>query len=144
MSPDQASLDALLRASRAGASPRQAAAAAGVHVATLCRWRARHPALRAGLAQAAREARALLRPPPEPQPRVRWRTDCPECRARVVVRSAAGKARFWRCGRWPLCPWSSWRPRAPRDCPRCGSPRSWSHSRKSVGCPGCGLRTGRH
>jgi hypothetical protein len=144
VSTDQAVLVALLRARRGGLTLRQAAAAAGVHVATVCRWQARSTILKRALAHAAEEARGRPRPPPGPRPRVRWRTDCPECKARVVVRSAAGKARFWRCGRWPLCPWSSWRPRAPRDCPRCGSPRYWSHSRQSVGCPGCGLRTRRH
>src|SRR5262249_42349401 len=33
-----------------------------------------------------------------------------------------------------------WRPRHPRDCPDCGRPRYWSHSRLSVGCPGCRRR----
>jgi hypothetical protein len=48
--------------------------------------------------------------------------------------------RFWRCGRWPLCSWASWRPRAPRNCKRCGAPCYWSHSRKSIGCSACKMR----
>ncbi|HEY1376401.1 MAG TPA: helix-turn-helix domain-containing protein [Gemmataceae bacterium] len=133
---------AMLAARRQGATLREAAAAAGVHVATVCRWQARDPELRDALAEAAEDAREQLRPP-RPRPPVRWRRDCPLCRAKVVIRSAAGRGRFWRCGRWPRCPWASWRPRAPRDCPRCGAYRVWSHSRKSVVCTGCGLRTGR-
>jgi hypothetical protein len=59
----------------------------------------------------ARQAGLKLRPaaavaggrkPPEPRPRVRWRRDCPLCKARVVVRSAGGKTSFWRCKCW-LC-----------------------------------------
>jgi hypothetical protein len=134
---------AVLNARGSGATLRNAAALAGVHVATVCRWQARDPDLREALAEAAREGREWRRRPPAPRPWVRWRKDCPVCRARVVVRTAKGKARFWRCGRWPLCPWLSWRPRAPRNCPRCRGPRLWSHSRKSVVCPACGLRTRR-
>jgi PAS domain S-box-containing protein len=49
-----------------------------------------------------------------------------------------------RCGRrWPLCPWASWRPRAPRNCPACGGACFWSHSRKSISCGTCGKRTRR-
>jgi hypothetical protein len=125
----------LLRARLHGATLRLAAALAGVHVSTVCRWQARNPELRQALAEAAR------RPPPDPRPRVRWRKDCPLCRARVVVRTARGGARFWRCGRWPLCSWASWRQRAPRNCSRCGAPRYWSHSRKSISCSACGMRT---
>ena len=130
-------------ARRAGATLRAAAAFAGVHVATICRWQARYPDLREVFAEAAAEGREQLRPPPTPRPNVRRRSDCPVCRARVVVRSAGGGGRFWRCGRWPACGWASWRPRAPRDCPRCGAYRVWSHSRKTVVCTGCGLRTRR-
>jgi hypothetical protein len=45
---------------------------------------------------------------------------------------------FWRCSRWPACGWARWRPRHPEDCPACGGPRYWSHSRKSVACAACG------
>jgi hypothetical protein len=141
MGPTQQALDALLEARRNGATLRQAAASVGVHVATVCRWQARDPELRLSLLNAEREARrfhySLSR---GARPRVQWRRDCPLCQARVVVRTAPGKLTFWRCGHWPRCAWASWRPRAPRDCPHCGSPRYWSHSRKSIGCGGCGMQ----
>jgi len=139
MSPDRETVEELIRARRAGLTLRSAADVAGVHVATVCRWQARDPELRNDLTFAAEEAR-FDRHPWEARPHVRWRRDCPLCKARVVVRSAAGKARFWRCGRWPLCSWASWRPRAPRNCRRCSAPCFWSHSRKSIGCSRCGLR----
>ena len=107
---------ALLRARREGDSLREAAEAAGVHVATVCRWQNRDPALREALSQALQES--LLEFEEYPRPSVRWRHDCPLCKAKVVVRTAHGKAHFWRCGRWPECPWASWRPRASRDCRR--------------------------
>jgi hypothetical protein len=133
-------LDRLVRARKAGLTLRECAAEVGIHVATLCRWQARDPELRQALADAAREAR-LQRDPREPRPQVRWRRACPVCRAKVVVRTARGGRRFWRCGRWPLCEWASWRPRAPRDCKRCGAPCYWSHSRMSIACGDCGRRT---
>jgi len=142
MSASPETVEAVLRARRAGLTLRQAAAVGGVHVATLCRWQARDPALRQALADAVAEARRGC-PLKGPRPQVRWRRDCPLCKARVVVCSAPGKARFWRCGRWPLCSWASWRPRAPRNCKRCGAPCFWSHSRKSIGCSACGVRTRR-
>jgi hypothetical protein len=135
-SPD--AVQTLLKARRAGNTLRWSAVLAGVHVATVCRWQARDPALRKALADAAREAKDRRKA--EPRPQVRWRRDCPLCKAKVVVRTARGR-RFWRCGRWPECPWASWRPRAPRNCRRCGAARFWSHSRLSVGCSGCGVRT---
>jgi hypothetical protein len=142
MNADRTTVEELLRMRRAGLTLRQAADVAGVHVATVCRWQARDPELRQALADAAREAR-VRRPPQGPRPHVRWRQDCPLCKARVVVRTAPGKVRFWRCGRWPLCGWASWRPRAPRNCKRCGAPCYWSHSRKSIGCSACGVRISR-
>src|SRR5262249_918121 len=71
-----------------------------------------------------------------------WHPECPICKAPVVVRLAEGgyTFAFWRCARWPDCPFASWRPRAPGDCPACGAPRFWSYSRKSIGCPNCGQR----
>jgi hypothetical protein len=137
----EAAVERLLHAREAGATLRAAAAAAGVHVATVCRWQRRDAGLRSLFKEARRQGRECRHPRPERRPSVPWRRDCPECRAKVVVRTARGGRRFWRCGRWPLCPWASWRPRAPRNCRRCGSPRYWSHSRKSIGCSGCGMRT---
>ncbi|HZY87510.1 MAG TPA: hypothetical protein VFE78_21915 [Gemmataceae bacterium] len=136
----RSAVQALLQARAAGLTLRQAAQSAGVHVATVCRWQNSDPALRAALEEAraaAREAELLGTGPGRAS--VRWRRDCPLCRARVVVRTARG-VRFWRCGRWPRCEWASWRPRAPRDCRHCGSPCFWSHSRRSIGCGGCGRR----
>src|SRR5262245_25232242 len=140
--PDRRPVELVLTARLAGATLREAAAVAGVHVATLCRWQQRSPALKEGLREAAEEARQRRGRADPGRPPVSWRKDCPLCRARVAVRKA-GAVPFWRCGRWPWCPWASWRPRAPRDCPRCRAPRYWSHSRKSVVCEGCGLRTRR-
>jgi len=140
----QSLLEKLLAARAEGATLRQAADAAGVHVATVCRWQRSDPEFH----QAMREAKGQARSS-EPdrnaasRPHVRWRRDCPLCRARVVVRTARGGARFWCCGRWPLCPWASWRPRAPRNYRRCGGPWFWSHSRKSTACGTCGMRTKR-
>src|SRR5262245_34878742 len=97
MSADRASVEELLRGRRVGLTLRQAAAVVGVHVATVCRWQARDPELRQALAEAAREARRLLAPPPAYRPQVRWHRDCPLCRAKAVVRTARGRLRFWRC-----------------------------------------------
>jgi hypothetical protein len=128
-----------LAARRAGATMRAAAAAVGVHLATLCRWQAADPALRRALADAATAAR-VSRAEPRFRPVVPWHPLCPVCRAAAEVRSAWPRLRFWRCSRWPRCPWASWRPRAPRDCAHCGAAMFWSHSRKSVNCGGCGVR----
>ena len=141
--PTEDKLNRLVQLRGYGRTVREGAAAVGIHVATLCRWQADAPYFRERMHAARRRVLELRRsvfPPREGRPRVRWRRDCPLCKARVAVRTAAGKARFWRCGRWPLCRWASWRPRAPRDCAVCGSPRYWSHSRRSVGCDGCGRR----
>ncbi len=134
----------LVQARAGGLTLREAAAGAGVHVATVCRWQKRDTGLKAALKRVTREAWFHLAAPDESRRSVRWHRDCPLCKARVVVRTAKGGVRFWRCGRWPACPWSSWRPRAPRNCRRCGGVCYWSHSRKSTACSACGLRTRRH
>ncbi len=139
----EAILRTLLRFRGLGLTLRRAAAVAGVHVATVCRWQRRDPLLQQRLAEAATRARAHRHLPSEERERVRWHRDCPLCGARVVVRTAKGVARFWRCGCWPHCRWASWRPRSPRNCRRCGAPCYWSHSRKSVSCSRCGVRTRR-
>jgi hypothetical protein len=145
----EAAVERLLDAREAGATLRQAAAAAGVHVATVCRWQERDPALREALRHAEFVARrrhhASL---PRRRRRVPWHPGCPACGAPAQVCSTwrfrarvwRFPAPFWRCARWPACPWASWRPRHPEDCPACGGPRYWAHSRKSVACPGCGRR----
>jgi hypothetical protein len=143
-------VERLLCAREEGATLRQAAAAAGVHVATVCRWARCCPLLDRSLAFAARVARRRrFASMPRRRPSVPWHPACPCCGAAVVVRTciedwARKRCRggywplqFWRCGRWPDCPWANWRPRYPEDCPACGGPRYWSHSRKSVSCPRC-------
>jgi hypothetical protein len=140
-------VDRLLEAREGGATLRQAAAAAGVHVATVCRWQLRCPPLARALEFAAYFARRLRwARKPRYRPRVSWHRGCPLCGAAAEVRNAWGwpGPAFWRCGRWPGCPWASWRPRFPEDCPGCGGPRYWSHSRKSVSCPRCRVRTTLH
>lgn len=140
--PKGEALDKLVQARQCGATLREAAATAGVHVATVCRWMKADQDFRDEMREAHDEYREWLTDFLTPERRrVRWRTDCPACRAKVVVRCAKGKAWFWRCGRWPNCSWASWRPRHPRDCQRCRAPRYWSHSRKSIACSECGLRT---
>jgi hypothetical protein len=137
---NQGTMRALIRAREAGLSLRACAARAGIHVATVCRWQARDPAFRARLAAAYQEAQKR-RHVDMARPGVSWHRRCPRCQARVVVRKARGGVPFWRCGCWPWCPWASWRPRHPRNCARCGGPRYWSHSRKSIVCTSCGVRT---
>ena len=134
--------DQVIRARQSGATLRAAAAEAGVHVATVCRWMRADP----GFGEKMRDARGFYRQESAAfavsHPKIiRWRTDCPVCRAKVVVRCAQGRAWFWRCGRWPHCDWASWRPRHPRNCPQCKAARYWAHSRKSIVCDGCGVRT---
>jgi hypothetical protein len=140
MKANEETIEQLLLARKEGLTLRQAAACAGVHVATVCRWQNRNPELRQALWEAQRTARRL-RMAWGPRPAVEWRRDCPECGADVVVRTAPGKFHFWRCEDWPWCRWASWRPPAPGNCPECkGLSWYWSHSRKSMGCDECGMR----
>ena len=142
--PSQEAVGKLLRARERGFSLHIAARLAGVHVATVCRWQNRDPALHQALQAAALQARRRRALNASPRPQVAWHSQCPLCKAKVVVRTAGGGLRFWRCGRWPWCRWASWRPWAPRNCRRCGGPRYWSHSRKSVVCGACGVRIMAH
>lgn len=131
----------LVACRRVGLTVAQAAAKVGVHIATVCRWQAADPAFRDAFRDAERDAAAeKYAALPACRPSVRWRNECPRCRAKLVVRTAAGRVAFWRCGLWPRCCWASWRPRYPRDCPTCKGPRFWSHSRKSASCAACGVR----
>jgi len=136
-------LDVLIRKRRFGATIRQAAAAAGVSVASVFRWQARFPRFAEALAVASKQGLFFRTQSPrkrEPRPTVRWHARCPLCRAKAVVKTGAGR-RFWRCGCFPHCRWASWRPRHPRNCSRCGGVRYWSHTRKTIVCTRCGLRT---
>jgi hypothetical protein len=131
----------LVAARRAGLTLKQAAARVGVHTATVCRWQAADPDFLRAMRDAEREYRAaLLAAQPACRPAVRWRNECPLCRAKLVVRTANRRVAFWRCRRWPHCRWASWRPRYPRNCPTCQGTRFWSHSRKSVVCDHCRVR----
>ncbi|QDU20743.1 hypothetical protein ETAA1_27020 [Urbifossiella limnaea] len=74
------------------------------------------------------------------RPRVAWSRNCPRCRlGKVKVRTGAAYSRFWYCASGG-CGWACWRPPAVMDCPTCRAGMIWSHSRLSVGCPGCGFR----
>jgi len=140
-----ATVRALVAAVAGGQTLRRAATAAGVHVATVCRWQAAAPALAARLRTAACVARrADLADRARRRPRVPWHPSCPACAAPVDVRRAHGCHAFWRCCRWPRCQWASWRPRHRLDCPACGGPRYWSHSRLSVSCSRCQTRISTH
>src|ERR1700722_16724775 len=97
----------LVGARRGGLTLRESAEIVGVHVATVCRWQVRDPELRHALVQAAKFKRRV-RYRRVKRPHVVWHRDCPQCSARVVVRSANGWMRFWRCSRWPCCDWTSW------------------------------------
>lgn len=144
----------IVDARRAGLTLAKACAAAGVHVATACRWRVNDVVFARDFDAATESARrqrfaglvAALRPVlkrPEERPRVVVHRDCPRCAAPVEVRKARGRFRgapFWRCSRWPQCGWSGWRPRHTQDCSACSGPRFWSQSRASVSCPRCGTR----
>jgi len=143
---DKAAVREVLLAEReAGRTLREAAALAGVHVATVCRWRAADAEFADALWEAEWEARLRRQAAREvPRPRVPVSSWCPTCRSPAEVRRAFGYFPFWRCSRWPSCPRASWRPRHPDDCPACRGPRFWSNTRKSVSCGRCGMRISRH
>jgi hypothetical protein len=138
----QGVLRPILVALAAGRTLRQAAAAGGVHVATLCRWQARSPAVAGALALARQQALRPRRPPADPQllyqqrPNVPWHPRCPHCGWGVEIWRERGWY-WWEC---TGCSWRSWRPRHPVDCPQCCSWRLWSWDRRSVVCAGCGVR----
>jgi hypothetical protein len=144
----QAAPQAVLEAVASGRGTlRQVAAAGGVHIATVCRWAARSPAVAGALAEARRRA---PRPPAPPadyrapyrdRPAVPWHPRCPDCGRPAEVRRERGWY-WWECqgGAPGSCGWRSWRPRHPEDCPRCFHPRLWSWDRRSVVCTGCGVR----
>jgi hypothetical protein len=124
-----------------GLSIEEAAKTVGIHPATVYRWQNRYADFRGAMVAAGRTRFGVLHPPESyRRPRVPWRKDCPVCGAAVEVRTTWGFLKFWTCERWPLCCFSSWRPPALMDCPRCGDVLFWSHSRKSVGCDACGHR----
>jgi hypothetical protein len=129
----------LLDARAAGGTLRQSAAAAAVHPATLCRWLLLSPVLAAAMRLAGVSARDRRRRARPYRPWVSCHPSCPECGAKVQVRSCGGSwsVRFWRC---TGCPWKSWRPRHPRDCSACGGSREWSRSRRTVLCATCRKR----
>jgi hypothetical protein len=115
-------IDRALAARDRGDTLRQAAAAAGIHVSTLCRWAQRDDWLRRALRVYGGVERFLrrirVRRPPLP-----FHPLCPECGSPVQVRCAHFGRRFWRCSTWPACAWASWQPRHPEDCPACLRPR---------------------
>ena len=132
---------AAVDARASGATFRQAAAAARVHPATLCRWQAGDPRFQEAMVRAGRASWRLRHPPYRRPRRVPWHPLCPACGAPAEVRTAPGCLRFWRCTDWPDCEWASWRPRFPLDCPACDGPVYWSHSRRTVACGRCGRRS---
>src|SRR5262249_43586009 len=106
-----------LAARAAGATVRAAASAAGVHVATLCRWLAASAGAGAASDRGPAAGLGRGRLAALPRPRVATHLECPGCGGPVEVRGAFGPMlRFWRCGRRPACGWASWRPRCPWDC----------------------------
>jgi hypothetical protein len=137
----KAAKSAIIAFRRAGASLVVASTAAGVHVATVCRWMKADPTFADGQRSAEREAaRERFASRHRRNPYVAIHPCCPECGALAETRRGVYSFSFWRCRRWPRCLWSSWRPRCPADCPTCKCPMFWSFSRKSVSCPRCKSR----
>ena len=123
-----------------GLTLREACERAGVHIATACRWQADDPAFGETLTSAAHHAAVERYEYASLFPRlpVRWRNECPTCRAKLVGRT--GSAKIVPVGsvlRVPALP----RPDVhqhpaeprPRITPRCGS---GSTSPRSTRCEG--------
>lgn len=152
---------AIVAGIRAGLALTKASVAAGVHIATVCRWKANDPqfnrSLRAAQAERRTEryapfiARRLAEEAAKRSrnaererariSRVPVHSLCPACGSRAQTLRAFHWITFWRCSCWPLCRWASWRPRHPNDCLSCGGPRFWSCSRLSVSCSRCRTRS---
>jgi Topoisomerase DNA binding C4 zinc finger len=129
-----------VEALRQGATLREAAKAAGVHVASLCRWQNEDQEIQR-LLRDGKESALWARQIQREQVRSQLPKHglCPVCNAPSVVRTAKFGRRFWGCSKWPDCNWASWKPRYPIDCSTCGSPRYWSHGYRMIRCPKCGL-----
>jgi hypothetical protein len=125
-----AAIERALAARAQGGTLRETARAAGVDISTLCRWQNQDPWLKRSLARFRCRKQGRL----ETLPAHRL---CPACGRLAQVRCAHFGRRFWRCSSWPACPWASWQPRHPEDCPACGRPRYWSRYGRKVRCPAC-------
>jgi hypothetical protein len=152
---------------RAGETLVEAATAAGVHVATVCRWKNTDSRFAAAIRKAeeavTREIRKndkkrleeylAKREAAEQERYVRrlFREQlrncavptnpyCPRFGALSEIRKALWWIPFWRCSRYPWCSWASWRPRYPRNCSTCRGPMYWSEIRLSFSCPRCKVR----
>lgn len=139
----QPTIEKILRLIDQGLSLRKAAQAAGVHVATVCRWQIVSTTLYGALHEAADRARRrkyASRPLDYDRPPVPIHPCCPWCRKLVDIKTGTYGFYFWQCSKWPDCGWRSWRPRAPWDCP-CGGALLWSWNRKTVVCIWCEKRT---
>jgi primosomal protein N' len=158
---------AIVTSRRAGETLIKASEAAGVHVATVCRWmntdtrfsvairKAEEAIRKEEMAQAQERFAEYLaeREAAEAEWRARQvflerlrktcvpvHPRCPVCDSLSETRRAFRFITFWRCSWYPWCEWASWRPRYPQDCPECYGPRFWSSSRLSVSCARCKAR----
>jgi hypothetical protein len=97
----EAAVERLLVAKDDGATLSQAAAAAGVHVVTVCRWARRSPTLAEAVADSAEGARwRRYASRPKRRPRVTCHPCYPWCGAGVEVRGAwRFWPHFWHCSR---------------------------------------------